>query len=268
MARSLFVGLDGPLCPVWAVSAPACLLRSSRSVASTSGARFVFAAAPSAVVCHHGRMTGSAELPPDDVLVAGLRAGDDALFALLLDAWSGGMLRLARGFVSTPDSAAEVVQDAWLGVVEGIARFEGRSALKTWVYRILVNTAKRRRDRESRTVPWSSVTSGPTVDPTFFQRDGEPHPGHWRDVPAPWPSPEQHALAGETWALLTAAVERLPERQRVVIVLRDVEGYTSEEVCSILEITAVNQRVLLHRARAAVRKELARFYAAEGRVCP
>jgi RNA polymerase sigma-70 factor, ECF subfamily len=215
-----------------------------------------------ATVCHHGRMTG---LPPDDVLVAGLRAGDDALFALLLDAWSAGMLRLARGFVSTPDSAAEVVQDAWLGVIEGIDRFEGRSTLKTWVYRILVNTAKRRRDRESRTVPFAD---GPVVDPGYFQGAGEPYPGHWREFPAPWPSPEEHALAGETRAVLAAAVERLPDRQRVVIVLRDVEGYTSEEVCSILEITAANQRVLLHRARAAVREELAHFYAAEGRVRP
>jgi RNA polymerase sigma-70 factor, ECF subfamily len=200
-------------------------------------------------------------LPSDDVLVAGLRAGDEALFGLLLDAWSGGMLRLARGFVSTPDSAAEVVQDAWLGVVEGIDSFAGRSSLKTWVYRILVNTAKRRRDRESRTVPVSSIV------PDWFQGPDEEFPGHWRTPPAPWPSPEQHALTAEAGAAMAAALDRLPERQRVAIVLRDVEGYTAEEVCSILEITAANQRVLLHRARTAVREELAAYYA-ERKVTP
>lgn len=211
-------------------------------------------------------------LPPDDVLVAGLRAGDEALFAAVLDAWSGGMLRLARAFVSTPDSAAEVVQDAWLGVLEGIDRFAGRSSLKTWTYRILVNTAKRRRDRERRTVPWSSLATeddtGPTVDPARFQGPGEPFPGHWREFPVPWPSPEQHALATETRALLAAAVDRLPERQRVVIMLRDVAGYSAAEVCSILEVSAANQRVLLHRARAFVRAELERYFAATGERTP
>jgi RNA polymerase sigma-70 factor (ECF subfamily) len=208
-------------------------------------------------------MTEHAGLPPDEVLVAALRAGDDALFAQLLDTWSAGMLRLARAFVSTPDSAAEVVQDAWLGVVEGIDRFAGRSSLKTWVYRILVNTAKRRRDRERRIVPWSSLgpqDRGPTVDPERFQGPDEPYPGHWREFPEPWPSPEQHALAAETRARVAAAVGRLPERQRVVITLRDIEGYDAEEVCAILEISAANQRVLLHRARVRLRSELENYY--------
>lgn len=199
------------------------------------------------------------DLPVDGELVARLRAGDEACFALVLDAWSAGMLRVARAFVSTPDSAAEVVQDAWLAVIEGVDRFEGRSSLKTWVYRILVNIAKRRGLRESRVVPESSL--GPTVDPASFQGPGEPHPGHWRQSPAPWPTPEQHILATETRAFLTEAINRLPERQRAVLVLRDVSGYEAEEVCSILEITAANQRVLLHRARAFVRGELARHYA-------
>lgn len=206
-------------------------------------------------------------LPEDQVLVAGLRAGDQELFALVLDAWSPGMLRVARGFVSTPDSAAEVVQDAWLGVIEGLDGFAGRSSLKTWVYRILVNTAKRRGARESRSVPWSSV-AGPTVDPARFQGPDEPFPGHWREFPAPWPGvfglPEQQVLAVETRARLAEAVSRLPERQRVVLVLRDVEGYEAAEVCSILEITAANQRVLLHRARACVRADLERYFAEGG----
>jgi RNA polymerase sigma-70 factor (ECF subfamily) len=194
------------------------------------------------------------ELPADGELVARLRAGDEACFALVLDAWSGGMLRVARSFVSTPDSAAEVVQDTWLAVVEGIDRFAGRSSLKTWVYRILVNTAKRRGVRESRVVPTSSL------DPALFQGPDEPYPGHWRVGPAPWPTPEEHTLAVETRAFLAEAIERLPDRQRVVLVLRDVVGHTAEEVCSILEITAANQRVLLHRARTFVRGELARHH--------
>ena len=119
-------------------------------------------------------------LPPDDALVTRLRCRDEAAFALVLDAWSGGLLRLARSFVSTADSAHEVVQETWLAVVANLDRFEGRSALKTWVYRICVNTAKRRAARESRSVPMSSVDpadDGPTVDPALFRPAGDPFPG-------------------------------------------------------------------------------------------
>jgi RNA polymerase sigma-70 factor (ECF subfamily) len=200
------------------------------------------------------------ELPPDEQLLARLTAGDEACFVLLVDAWSPGMLRVARAFVSTPDSAAEVVQDAWVGVIEGLGGFAGRSSLRTWVFRILVNTAKRRGVRESRVVPWSSVApdAGPTVDPALFQRAGEPFPGHWRVTPAPWP--EQQALAAEVRAFLTEAITRLPERQRVVLVLRDVAGHDADEVCRILDLTPANQRVLLHRARATIRRELAAYH--------
>ena len=203
------------------------------------------------------------EWPAERELVGLLRARDEAAFALVLDAWSPGMLRLARSFVSTPDSAAECVQDAWLAVIEGIDRFEGRSALRTWVYRILVNTAKRRGVREGRSVPWSSLgpEDGPTVDPDRFQGPDEPFPGHWRELPVPWPMPEDATLAAETRALVAAAVAELPERQRVVLTLRDVQGYASDEVCSILEITPTYQRVLLHRARAHVRGQLESYHA-------
>lgn len=204
-------------------------------------------------------------LPSDPDLVAGLRDGDEAAFELMLDAWSAGLLRLARSFVSTEESAAEVVQETWLAVIQGVARFEGRSSLKTWVYRILVNTAKRRGLRESRTIPWSSMQTGedegPTVDPTRFRGPGEPYEGHWREFPAPWPSPEPAVLAGEIRAVVAAALDRLPVRQRTVIALRDVEGLTSDEVSALLEITAANQRVLLHRARAFVRGELEAYFA-------
>ena len=203
---------------------------------------------------------------PEDELVARLCDGDEAAFALVVDAWSPGMLRLARGFVPTPDSAAEVVQDTWLAVIGGIAAFEGRSSLKTWTYRILVNTAKRRGAREGRSVPWSSLPGaedrGPTVEPARFQGPGEPYPGHWRQFPAPWALPEQQALAGELRTEVADALADLPHRQRVVITLRDVEGYDSDEVCEILDITPGNQRVLLHRARAFVRGRLEEYFAA------
>lgn len=201
------------------------------------------------------------DLPADDLLVARLRDGDEAAFALLLDRWSGGLLRLARSFVSTEASAAEVVQETWLAVIEGIDRFEGRSSLKTWVYRILTNTAKRRGLREYRVVPLTSVDdSGPTVDPGRFRPAEDPFPGHWWEFPAAWPTPEGGLLLTETRKRLAAALAELPDRQRLVITLRDVEGYSSEEVCELLEITRANQRVLLHRARAFLRGKLEEYY--------
>jgi RNA polymerase sigma-70 factor, ECF subfamily len=210
-------------------------------------------------------MRDQPDLPSDAELVARLRGRDEAAFALVLDAWSGGMTRVARSIVSTHASADEVVQDAWLAVVQAIGTFEARSSLKTWVYRILVNTAKRRAMREGRHVSWSLVPGEddtPTVDPARFGGPGDRFPGHWLAFPAPWPSPEQNMLAGEVQAQVEAALAALPERQRVVITLRDVEGYSSDEVCSILDISAANQRVLLHRARAFVRGRLEEYFVA------
>ncbi len=164
------------------------------------------------------------------------------------------------------------MQDTWLAVIEGIDRFEGRSSLKTWVYRILTNTAKRRGARESRSAPWSSLPAdgdtGPAVNPDWFQAAGEEYPGHWREFPSPWPtsvvpSPEGRALAAEIIAQLDGALADLPGRQRVVITLRDVEGLTSEEVCEVLDISPANQRVLLHRARAFVRARLETYFAGD-----
>ncbi|MEV5968065.1 sigma-70 family RNA polymerase sigma factor [Kribbella sp. NPDC051952] len=206
-----------------------------------------------------------AGLPADDALIEQLRIGDEDTFALLLDGWSGGMLRLARSFVSTEESAAEVVQETWLAVIEGIDRFEGRSSLKTWVYRILTNTAKRRGVREHKVVPMSSVDdTGPTVDPSRFRPAGDAYPGHWWDFPPAWPTPEQGLLTGEVRAQLVEALAELPERQRLVVVLRDIEGAPYDEVCELLGITAANQRVLLHRARAFLRGRLEEFYRKEG----
>jgi RNA polymerase sigma-70 factor, ECF subfamily len=210
-------------------------------------------------------MRDQPDLPSDAELVARLRGRDEAAFALVLDAWSGGMTRVARSIVSTHASADEVVQDAWLAVVQAIGTFEARSSLKTWVYRILVNTARRRAMREGRHVSWSLVPGEddtPTVDPARFGGPGDRFPGHWLAFPAPWPSPEQNMLAGEVQAQVEAALAGLPERQRVVITLRDVEGYSSDEVCSILQISSANQRVLLHRARAFVRGWLEEYFVA------
>jgi RNA polymerase sigma-70 factor, ECF subfamily len=204
-------------------------------------------------------------LPPDEDLVAALRAGDEAMFARVLDAWSSSMLRLARSFVSTHASAEEVVQDTWLAVLRGLPGFEGRSALRTWVYRILVSTAKKRGVREKRSVPWSSVADpadgGPTVDPTRFRGAEDPYPGGWREFPAAWASPEEFALSGEIQTVLAAVLDELPGRQRAVLALRDVSGHTAQEVCELLDITPANQRVLLHRARAAARERLAGYLA-------
>jgi len=205
----------------------------------------------------------AAALPDDPELARRLADREEAAFTMVVDAWSPGMLRLARSFVTTDDSASEVLQDTWLAVITGVGAFEGRSSLRTWVYRILVNTAKRRGERESRVVPWSSwapdaTEAGPTVDPSRFQGPTEDYPGHWRAFPQEWP--EDEALAGETVAIIRAAMERLPVRQRIVMTLRDVEGCSSEEVCAILEISAVNQRVLLHRARAAIRTVLESYF--------
>ncbi|MDX3187253.1 sigma-70 family RNA polymerase sigma factor [Streptomyces sp. MN03-5084-2B] len=209
------------------------------------------------------------KLPADDELVAALRAGDGAAFAKVLDAWSSSMLRLARSFVSTHASAEEVVQDTWLAVVKGLGAFEGRAAFKTWVYRILVNTAKKRGAHEKRSVPWTSLLPGdedhgPTVDPARFQGPGGAYPGHWREVPGAWASPEKTALALEVRGVITEVLDELPPRQRAVISLRDVADHTAEEVCEMLQISAANQRVLLHRARAVVRERLAGYLGATG----
>jgi RNA polymerase sigma-70 factor (ECF subfamily) len=199
----------------------------------------------------------------DQELVDALRGGDEAAFSRIVTEWSRPMLALARGFVSTDASAEEVVQETWLAVVKGLDRFEGRSSLRTWVYRILVNTAKSRGVREHRSLPWSSVAgedAGPSLDPALF-RDGA-----WRAAPGEWPEDvavEGSVLAGEVRGRLESAIATLPERQRTVITLRDVLGMSSEEVSDLLEISPGNQRVLLHRARTAVRGELASYLGGE-----
>jgi RNA polymerase sigma-70 factor (ECF subfamily) len=192
-------------------------------------------------------------------LLRRLRDGDEAAFAELVDAYGRGMLRVAQSFVRSRAAAEEVVQDAWLGVLRGLDRFEGRSSLKTWIYRILVNTAKTRGVREARSIPFSALAGGdePAVEPERFFGPDHPHaPGGWSAPPSEWP-PER-LEAKETRELIDATIAELPPLQRQVITMRDVEGFSADETCNALEISESNQRVLLHRARARVRRALER----------
>lgn len=195
-------------------------------------------------------------------LVAALKAGDEQAFAALVDGWSGWMLRLAREYVASGSVAEEVVQETWLAVLRGLNGFRGDASLRTWVYRIVLNQAKRRGIRERRTIPFASLTGedeGPTVDPSRFHGQQDQYPGGWLQFPGEWP--EQVVLTREVQDVVAAALSDLPDRQRVVVTLRDLDGRTSDEVCSLLGISAGNQRVLLHRARAVVRSHLERYFA-------
>lgn len=203
-------------------------------------------------------------------LVAALRAGDEQAFMDLVERYHRPLLRLARAFVPSQAIAEEVVQETWLAVLQGIGAFEGRSSLKTWIFRILTNRARRRGEREARVIPFADLarqameTDEPAVDPTEFLPQGDAEAGWWATHQQRWEgAPEQRLLAAETRALIDMAIAGLNEAQRRVIVLRDVEGWSSEEVCNLLMISEVNQRVLLHRARAKVRNALAQ-YVAEG----
>jgi RNA polymerase sigma-70 factor, ECF subfamily len=213
------------------------------------------------------RCMADTALPADAVVVTRLRARDETMYAALIDAWSPGMLRVARAYVADNHAAQDVVQEAWLGVLRGIDGFQGISSLRTWVYKILINKAKTRGVRDARTVPGLGVADdqdrGPTVDPARFRGADDPYPGHWRSSPAAWPSPEDGAVAAETRRQLATALTGLPARQRAVVTLRDVAGHSSDEVCDMLSISTANQRVLLHRGRAALRATLEQHWTKE-----
>ena len=201
-----------------------------------------------------------------DEVVAALRAGDEATFAALVDELGPSMLRVALMYVPTRAVAEDVVQEAWLGVLAGIGRFEGRSSLKTWIFRILTNRAKTRGERESRSVPFSALAAAdadgdePAVDPDRFIADG-----HWRSAPESFSSlPESRLVGKETLEVVHAAIDALPAMQRAVITLRDVEGWSSEDVRNVLDLSESNQRVLLHRARSKVRQALETYLQGEG----
>src|SRR5215207_2485854 len=187
----------------------------------------------------------------DDALTDALRARDEQSFRVLVDAWTPLMTRVARSHVSTDATAEEVVQDTWVAVLKGIDAFEGRSSLRTWTFRILANIARTRGVREHRSVPLSSLA--PAADQRQFRGPDDEYPAHWKVFPIKWPSPEDAAVEAERAALVATAIAALPQRQQLVVTLRDVHGFEADEVCTLMELTAANQRVLLHRARTAVR---------------
>src|SRR4051794_6881730 len=203
---------------------------------------------------------------PDGELLARLRAGDTAAFTRMVEEWSPVMLRVARRYVHDRAAAEDVVQETWLGVVTGLARFEARGTVRSWAFSILINRAKSRHDRDVRAVPSSVLTgtepSGSTVDPARFQGPDGNHPGHWTSTGAPrrWAQPEQAVLDREIRQIVERALELLPERQRLVVEMRDVEGMSAEETCAALHLSPGNQRVLLHRGRAAVRSALETYH--------
>jgi RNA polymerase sigma-70 factor, ECF subfamily len=195
-------------------------------------------------------------------LLAALRAGDEEAFERLVERYYGTMLAVARTYVKSRAVAEEVVQEAWVGVLKGLDRFEGRSSLKTWVMRIVANTAMKGGGREARSVPFSSLAAEgdeAAVEPERFRGAHDAFPGHWRAYPGDWSVlPEEKLLGRETIEVALRAIEQLPATQRSVITLRDVEGCDSEEVCGVLDLDPAYQRVLLHRARSRVRAALER----------
>ena len=199
----------------------------------------------------------------DAELLCRLRAGDERAFGEIVRDWSPVMLRVAGSFVTAHASAEECVQEAWLVVIRGLDGFEGRSRLRTWVVGIVVNIARRRAERDGRSVVWTAVKdeSGPTVDPRRFRPVGERWAGGWteRGAPREW-DPEAVLLAGEAKQVLTRGLEELPSRQRAVVTLRDVYGLSAEEVCGVLGLGPGNQRVLLHRGRARLRQLLEDYH--------
>jgi RNA polymerase sigma-70 factor, ECF subfamily len=196
-------------------------------------------------------------------VVDALRAGDERAFQELFARLYPAMKRVARGYVASDPVADEIVQETWLAVINGIDRFQGRSSLDTWIFSILINQARKHDARERRAVPFSSIApiggDEPSVDADRFQKDNDAWPGHWATPPRPWQSPDRRLLSLEAREHLKRALEQLPERHRAVVVLRDVEGCSAEEVCELLELSQENQRVLLHRARSRLRVALAEY---------
>ena len=213
-------------------------------------------------VVHQDRAPPRARAEEID-LVARLRAGDERAFETLVESSHRTMFAVARRYVKTRDVAEEVVQETWLRVLNGLDGFESRSSLRTWILRILVNTAITRGGREDRSLPFSSLAKAdedaPAADPERFRPPGEAFAGNWARAPGDWSMlPEEDLLGRETLGVATRAIGGLPDSQRTVITMRDIAGYSSEEVCDVLALSAGNQRVLLHRARSHVREALER----------
>jgi RNA polymerase sigma-70 factor (ECF subfamily) len=200
-------------------------------------------------------------------LVEALRSGNESAFVSLVNMYHSSMLRLAMIFVPSEAVAEEVVQETWMGVLHGLDRFEGRSSLKTWIFRILTNRAKTRAQREGRSVPFSSLPEFSTelhersIESERFYGTDHQFPGTWVSFPQSWEEiPEERILSQETMKRVQEAIDTLPIGQREVITLRDIEGCSSEEACDLLGVSEANQRVLLHRARCKVRRALERYF--------
>ena len=206
----------------------------------------------------------------DQRLVEALRRGDEDAFATLIAQYHPSLVRLAMVFVGSRAVAEEVAQEAWLGVLQGIDRFEGRSSIKTWIFTILSNRARTRGQRESRSIPFSALgpteegSMEPALEPERFRPAGDPWEGGWISFPRPWDDlPEDRLVSRETRAQILTAIAGLPPSQRTVITLRDVEGLAADEVCNVLGISETNQRVILHRARSKVRRVLEVYFETE-----
>ena len=202
----------------------------------------------------------------DAELIAALRAGDESAFEDHVERLHPSLVRVARLYDSSDAVAQEVAQETWLGVLNGLDRFEERSSLRTWIFRILANIAKTRGIREGRSVPFSAAAGTDedeaAVDPDrFIPADAERAPRHWAIPPAIWSTePDERLMAGEVRTVIFRTIETLPPNQRAAIVLRDVEGWTSDEVRNELGVGETNQRVLLHRARSKVRQALEDYF--------
>jgi RNA polymerase sigma-70 factor (ECF subfamily) len=211
-------------------------------------------AAPRLVACAPPERYVHDAVHDDEALLARLRAGDERAFEALVARHDGALRRVARTFVRSDSAVDDVVQETWLGVVRGLANFEGRSSLRTWIFRILVNRARTRAVRDARSLPFSALEDdhGPAVEPTAFGADGR-----WTSAPRRLDSdPETGLLSAELREHLLQAVDALSRDQRAVITLRDLVGLPATEVCELLDISEANQRVLLHRARTRVRSAL------------
>jgi RNA polymerase sigma-70 factor (ECF subfamily) len=200
------------------------------------------------------------ETVDETALIAALRDGDEAAFAQLVDRHAPSMLRVARGYVPSHEIAEEVVQETWIALLKGIDNFEGRSSLRTWLFTVMINIAKARGVRERRDADAAiAAFTGGTVDPARFRTADDRYPGHWKqgEEPSPFPeTPEGSVLGNELVDVARRELDKLPERQRIVVTLRDMLEFDSAEVRELLEISIANQRVLLHRGRAAVRQAL------------
>jgi RNA polymerase sigma-70 factor, ECF subfamily len=234
------------------------------------GSDNVYDIAPLQQTVIRANLAGAVASTDELFLLEQLRSGNEAAFVSLVDRYHATMIRLAMVYVTAWTVAEEVVQERWVGVLEGLHRFEGRSSMKTWMFRILTNCAIRRAQREGRSIPFSSLPdydtdlAEPAVDPDRFFPADHQWSGHWASFPSNWLDlPEERLLSRETRACLEKAIEALPPSQRQIIILRDIEGWTSEEACRLLGISEGNQRVLLHRARSKVRGALEKYFEEE-----